>query len=1510
MLNFLRDCSFIGPAFPDPFVQFELEAELAKAGLLQGTTGAEGRELQALWNLYRRKLRELISGGPRRVRNQVIEPILQRLGYAQISDVDEIRTREGPEDGGALLIATDRSKLRVWCTEYEEDLDAPTRRGAAYRFSHLQVARRVLKAQQERVGLLTNGVELRIIILDLARTDSEIIIRLDPAWKDRRATDPLDSFLLLLGLACPAGVRAIPELVDKARLQQARVTKELRRQAREAVEGFLQEVLNHPDNQEKLGDLAARHALAHELWREALIVVYRLLFVLKLEATDDPARSFKFSTSTLWRNTFSPTTALPRFVRRLLDEGTPSGNLIEQSVRKLFQMFVDGLECSELHVRPLGGSLFGPEATPLLSNVKWGERGVAWLLDRLLWTSPKRNSQGRERVHYGSLDVEDLGRVYEALLELAPGVATEDMCRLRRSKLEVVVPVAQGERYRATDTAHSELKEGDDEEAEDEAEAPEEESEEPVRGRGTKVEWIEHIPAGQFYLRVGLGRKASGSYYTPQSFVRFLVQQTLEPLVAARSPRENPRPAELLKIKVLDPAMGSGHFLVEACRFLGSKLYEATRLCDERLAQAMRTLEAAQNEEIRAKAVRDVADYGQRLAAFLPPDAKLSGYLPSRAPEAGESSGISQKQAEAICRRLVAIHCLYGVDKNPLGVELAKVALWLESHSEGFPLTFLDHRLVLGESITGPFFNHVLTYPGSKRPMNDLLTEGLREKFSAALTEAVALVKDIESTLCSTLPDFEARAKLREQMEAKLAPFKFVAAAWAGGVMLGNACDDDAYAELTRFVADASSLPRFFENERLREMISSGFGVEIDCRDSLLVLEAIKTGKYASALPFDLTFPEVFFRAADVSTRGGFDVVLGNPPWDTVTSKEKEWFSGFDFSVLDAATKVERESIQNRILSDKRIAEAFEKYLASFEHQKRMFDVLYRFQKVKVEGDLAGRFLDLFRVFMERSSQLLKRDGTTGLVVPSAFHANEGATGVRRLYLREMHLRLCYSFENRKQLFEIHRSFKFALIVADAGRPSDVISCAFYLHDDEWLFTERSDRPRLSYDLPFIEKTGGEYLAFPEIQQKVDADICRTCYENAPLAKDFCLRSGIVLAVELNKTKDARRFSPLPRAIDYRLPERHKHLLNEGQLILAEGKTFWQFDDIWGDPPLNSVPFARLEDRPDLLKAARYFRFGFRDISSATNERTAVFALHPPGVVFAHSVLAPERSPFARPTWKALFLVGVANTLVFDFLTRLRAGSHLSLFIFESLPLAQAPATFIAHASLRMTCNHSGYQDLWCEQLGDAWREEGSRNPTWPVFGNKEQRWRVRSAMDALVAKSYGLSRVQYEHVISTFNHTEYPDSPTLCLSLFDELENNSVETFTRMHDPYWDIPLNERLPEAEIDISIPSARENEGQHALAFTDVPTRPGHRAAVHVDTADEPYHKLCELIAGRQHIVTADVQEALSCSATQARTMLKRLVEDNVAVMEGRGRSTRYVAVSSAEARSAHPTGRAD
>ena len=606
------------------------------------------------------------------------------------------------------------------------------------------------------------------------------------------------------------------------------MTKDLRDQARQAVQRFVQEVLDHPENREWLAGQEDRAALARALWHEGLIVVYRLLFVLKLESSDDPARSFTFASTSLWRNTFSPSMALARYVQGVLFEGAETGGLLEQGLRGLFRMFHEGVECTELNVKPLGGALFGAEATPVLSKLRWGERAVAHLLDQLLWTTPKKKGGTRERVHYGPLDVEDLGRVYEALLELEPGIATEPMCRLRRQKLEVVVPMAQGEKYRPAKPVV--LDNDDDQDVDEPEEEEEDEDDSPKKGKKTTVQWIEEIQPSRFYLRVGLGRKSTGSYYTPHSFVRFLVQETLGPQVAERSPPDDPQPGEILKLKVVDPACGSGHFLVESCRFLGQHLYEAVRLCDEKATAAERRAELAKRKEDRDAALAEAQKYRQRVIDLPDPDGELLRYLPSRSVE-GEQTGVSQRRAEAICRRMVAVHCLYGVDKNPLAVELAKLALWLESHAEGMPLTFLDHRIVVGDSLTGPFWEQMLSWPSKpKEKFKEGLYHHLETHLRSALFDALRHVRRLEATVGVSLAEVNDKAQAKAELDEALLPFRIVAAAWSGGVMLGGkACDDAAYMALLEHVGTHHELPDKIESEALCRMIACGLGVDPPC---------------------------------------------------------------------------------------------------------------------------------------------------------------------------------------------------------------------------------------------------------------------------------------------------------------------------------------------------------------------------------------------------------------------------------------------------------------------------------------------------------------------------------------------------------------------------------------------------------------------------------------------------------------------------------------------------------
>lgn len=1423
-LKLSSDCTFTGPAFPDPFVKFNLEAELNRLALLPKATGADARALDEQWQIFRRKFRELVShGGALRVQNHVIEPLVARLGYARIESFETIQTREGDEDGGALLVTEDSTaKLRVWCVDLNADLDAPARRGLAYRFSHTRIAQRVLLATGERLGILTNGVELRLLISDPARVDSQIAVSIDPHWK--RSREVPDSLRLLIALASPAGVKALPELIDKARLQQAKVTKDLREQARQAIREFIQELIDHPENQAILAEYADKTALAKDLWHEGLINVYRLLFILKLESTDDPARSFSFASTSLWRNTFSPTVALAPIVRRVLDQGAQTGRLLQDGLRALFRMLSDGLQCTELNVRPMAGALFAPATTPILGRLHWTETAIAKLLDNLLWTRSGRGATSRERVHYGPLDVEDLGRVYEALLELEPGITSETMCRLRRAKLEVVVPAAQGERYKPTASSPSPPSgEGRGEAGEpDDADEPEEEGE-TRRGKKTKVEWIEEIPPGRFYLRVGLGRKSTGSFYTPHSFVRFLVRETLGPLVQRVSPADDPQPCAILKLKVIDKAMGSGHFLVEACRFLGEALYDAARRCDELAATAEKLAESyrasaktkPEHQALAAEQEARTVMLRQRVIDLPDPGDELLRYLPSRSVE-GTAGGVSHNKAIVLCRRMAAVHCLYGVDKNPLAVELAKLALWIECHAEGLPLTFLDHRLVIGDSLTGPFFEHLLKYPGAQQPLDDLFTRGLTTKLTAALADALQHVRALEATVGVTVADIEAKQAAKTRLDRALAPFKILAAAWSGGVMLGpEGCDDTAYAALAKHIAENGNLPEdwltAFGNHAavaLLKMVAKGLGLLAvsDNVSNFRTLTADLDKHAIPALSFDLAFPEVFYPDGNALKRAGFDAALGNPPWEGIDTSDKEFFAAFDFSMLELKDDREIKTTISKLLEIPEIRLLREDYDASIEQLKRA--IRRNFEHVNQAGDCASAATpDLYQCFMERTLQALSPNGRVGVVLPSSVHANEGAAGLRRLLLEQMNLTCCFSFENLRKLFEIDSRIKFAAIVAGRPGPTLEFPCAFYLHDDEWLFQADKGNRLLWYTPDFLRQTTGSLLNFLELRAADTVPLAHTMYR-AKVGTFGSLRGEwhIFPTEELHTSKQRHRTRPLaelsPGATgDARRPETLDSLTAQGIFPVSKGEQFHQFDSQWNNGPTVATTVDAMRGKEKRIIASRYYRMVFRQQASSTNERTVISFLSPPGLLFFHSAL-PERDPEERATWRALVLIALANSYPFDWIVRQLVAANITFNFLDTVPVPRLDnfGLFIAHQALRLSAQHAGYAPLWREQLGEAWREAGAAF-TWPVLSGDAARWAVRAAIDAVVAQAYGLTRDQYAHVLSTFSHASYKDAPRQCLAAFDELQQSGVECFTKKHDPYWDIPLNENLPQPVIDL-------------------------------------------------------------------------------------------------------------
>ncbi|MCA0454914.1 MAG: hypothetical protein LCI00_13150 [Chloroflexi bacterium] len=1391
MLEFATTVTLTGPALPDFYVQYELENKLK--GVLPSTARAK-----ETWPALRKSLRQPMTeiSGHIRVRNVVFEPLMPIMGYGTPKSAGKVRTRENDEDGGVLYSDAEGGILRCWTYDYNTDLDAPLARGFTSRYTPQRIAERVLLTTGERIGLLTNGIELRLIISEAARVASCVIVDLN-ALKQFDPKTPPDAFRLIVALASPEGIQRLEDILDDARLKQSKVTGELRKQAREAVEGFVQGILDHPDNYERLeaeflhimevqgcDEADAKALLAKRLWRESLIVVYRILFILSGEAGTRERPSFSFSSGSIWRNTYSPSAALGRIAQKALESGADTGRFLEDGLHALFRFFESGISSTELNISPLGGVLFGVDAAPLVDALAWGEHGCAVLLDKLL-RAPRGKGRARTlvRLSYRDLDVEELGRVYEALLELDPGITSENMVRLRRQKLEVVVPAAQGEKYRAAVATE------DDDEADDEPEDDEDD------GKKGKIKWIEAIggpneahPIGRFFLRVGLGRKSSGSYYTPESFVKFLVQETLAPQCDALSPKDDPQPRAILTLNVLDPAMGSGHFLVGACRFLGERLYEACRTAAEK-----------------------------GLWERIPEE--VAAYLPGRVLEGASEAGLSADRARAICKRLVVVNCLYGVDKNPLAVELAKVALWLESFAEGLPLTFLDHRLVLGDSLLGPLkiaeggHDSPLLPPYATTPLDMLLAQKARESLKERLTEALVIVQELDGTIGLDPADIAHKAEAKARLDAALRPFVELCQAWSGGVMLGEKeVDTEAYNAALAMLGDGT-----WEADDLPPNIQ----------------KLLAKGQEAGVLTYPLAFPEVFFPTGDPKEFYGFDTILGNPPWDKLRVERREVLASFDVGFLfgkeSAGHGSEHELLEKTFLE---FPEAVA-YENSIIGTRETIHYLFALDELSSMVLNASGDIDLYRVFLLNSALWINRNGRVGIIVGGGFIKNPTESPLRRYLFERLHPVFVGHFLNLKQLFQ-GPSTRISFCLINAVGLTVKTDLWFRLGFDLTSFsdlTDTTDSVIDSVEFPLYKQAvleRGEILQLSKnLPERKASDTNALSFleaENIQLGTDLNRTLAKPILVSISKL--------FPTKNDAREPDVINAAIKLGYSPSYTSKSLEQYNSIpraksgkW-TPEVDLLVDLSSPKAQNLLPNIPYFRAALRATCGhpKTNARSLMLTLLPPGTSSTNSIMI-EVQPHKRANVNALYVCGVLNTFSIDHRVRMRVQANINKGILKNVEIPELNddlRSFFVHSALRLICNHEGYLPLWQEQLGDVWREPKPKH-TFPVLDGETERWDVRAAIDVVVAQAYGLNRDQYEHVLRSFDRASGPNPYTgICLEKWDELHAIGLEAFTRKYDPYHDIPLVETLPKPVIDLKLPQNDSKDVPRDLFGDPLPT----------------------------------------------------------------------------------------
>ncbi|MDP2182396.1 MAG: hypothetical protein Q8K99_07485 [Actinomycetota bacterium] len=702
------------------------------------------------------------------------------------------------------------------------------------------------------------------------------------------------------------------------------------------------------------------------------------------------------------------------------------------------------------------------------------------------------------------------------------------------------------------------------------------------------------LPGEWYLVRWGGTRKGSGTFYTRPGLAVPTVQRTLRPLAydppthAGGTPNTDAPPAawkpkppeEILALKVCDPACGSGTFPVAALRFLTEALYESLLFHD-------RISDDPGCERAVVRLIEPPQPPGDT------PEERLGQELvPCRAEEPE-----FEPRLKALLRRHVVERCIYGVDLDPLAVELARLSLWIETMDRSLPFSFLDHKIKCGNALVGAWFDTFRHFPA--------MAFKNREGGDKGHGNGVHFEKD---------------ARTKAIKEFAHGPLKSDLARFLSGPSLFDPRDlardaagvhDEALATLARLhelpVHDTAERARIYREElvgspayrQLRDAMDLWCACWFWPADELdraplpttLASPAEETRQVAARLAarlrffhWELEFPDVFLEAAS-----GFDAILGNPPWDIAKPNSKEFFSNID-PLYRGYGKQEALRHQTGYFADETDERAWLDYNADFRAQSNFMkyaagafgdpsegeasgdrfsisrgrenDSLHarwRDMRAKSGGyaDAAHPFrhqgsadINLYKLFLEAAHALLRRGGRLGFIVPSGLYSDHGTGGLRELFLDGCSWEWLFGFENKDGIFDIHRSFKFNPVIIEKGGRTEAIRTAFMRRSlEDW---ERAEEIAVPYTREQVERFSPKSRAILEIQSARDLEILEKIYANSVFLRDDGPDGwGVKYAREFDMTNDSKLFPPRPvwEAKGYRPDEYSRWLLGNWRPI-------------------------------------------------------------------------------------------------------------------------------------------------------------------------------------------------------------------------------------------------------------------------------------------------------------------------------------------------------------------------
>ncbi len=1153
-------------------------------------------DARAQWEVFKRRLERLPDTDPATsvTRDAWMIPFFSLLGYElrynpRAYDVDGLTFAISHRAGEA----EDAPPLHIVGARQELGRLAPTGRP---RLAPHSLVQEYLNRTEHLWGIVTNGLTIRLLRdTTFVRRQAYVEFDLQQILEEQRFGDFAALYRLLHRSRLPRSVAdardcLLEQYYQHAVEQGGRVRDRLRDGVEECIKRLANGFLAHPANKqlrERLltGPEGVTHLSPEEFYRQLLRLVYRFLFLLVSEdrglVCSEPLYRDHYGVGRL---------------RRLLDRRAAytQHEDIWCSLRVLWRVLSEERLAELLGAAPLNGALF----TQLdIDSCSLTNRDFLEAFWHLAYYRDSPSAPPR-RVNYAALDVEELGSVYESLLDYHPQI--------------------------------------------------------DASGR---------VP--RFELALGSERKSTGSYYTAPELVADLVRSALDPVIeerlkAARGRGEEERTLKeraILSIRVIDPACGSGHFLLAAARRLGKELAR------------VRT---------------------------------------------GEDEPAPERVREAI--REVVAHCIYGVDKNPLAVELCRVALWLEAHCAGKPLTFLDHRIRCGDSLVG-----VLDLGVLERGIPDKAFDPV----SADTKEAAAFLKKRNR---NERRDLESR-----QMRFRFAPEQFVDALGEQHEDIEAIADDSPVAvrekksRYDRLLADPERLRVAEACDLWTAAFFQRFTPELGASPAAITTDAVIDRLADRAHPealaaaralaehhrffhWPLEFPEVF-------AEGGFDVVLSNPPWEIIELEEEEFFASRDPEIARAPTAAARKRLIARLEeTNPALWQAYQDTLHDANALRKWLSTSERFP-------LTGRGrTNSYSVFAELAAKLISPRGRAGLVVPTGIAADATNQHFFRHLVESGRLVSLYDFENRKKLFPaVDSRMKFCLLTLRgdlasgerrAASGEELAEFAFFCQDAADLRDAERRFTLSPQDLRLLNPNTG---TAPIFRSRRDAELTKHIYRRVPvLVHEGKGKAGNPWGVEFrqglfNMSSDSHLFRTRGEleAEGYQLegnvfvkkaeaqldPTARDSLLAARYLPLYEAKMIHQFDHRFGDyrdlpegsksTQLPEVPLERLTD-PTYQVLPRYWvpaeevearlrakgwdrgwLLGWRDIARSTDERTVIAAVIPRvGVGHKYLLMLPKSAQSAFP------LLAVMDSFPFDFCARQKlGGTDLTYSTMKQLPV-------------------------------------------------------------------------------------------------------------------------------------------------------------------------------------------------------------------------------------------------